>query len=240
VGTASIDSQPSSRRSGRKRKSTTVTIDGFTIKTQNLYSVTADSYVYGGFQADAPKAKKAWTKPEIKPRGVKKTYSEPEQKRMEFNNGVKARVEQNAHLRKAFFASHVETFSPFLEESVDSDLRQFAKNNSSLVKAAKEMNTETFIQPDLIQAEMRDYQLIGLNWMVKMHKQNLACILGDEMGLVSFDFLRYIKCDTIVCVMILLLIQCVFCSYFVENVGQNIADNFTTLSFERDGKDFRA
>jgi hypothetical protein len=108
------------------------------------------------------------------------------------------------------------------------------------VKAANEMNTETFMQPDLIQAEMRDYQLIGLNWMVKMHKQNLACILGDEMGLVSFDFLRYIKCDTIVCVMILLLIQCVFCSYFVENVGQNIADNFTTLSFERDGKDFRA
>lgn len=43
---------------------------------------------------------------------------------------------------------------------------------------------EVFMQPSEIQADMRDYQLDGLNWMVRMNKANLGMILGDEMGLV--------------------------------------------------------
>jgi SNF2 family DNA or RNA helicase len=39
------------------------------------------------------------------------------------------------------------------------------------------------MQPDLITADMRDYQLEGLNWMAHMHQQNMGMILGDEMGL---------------------------------------------------------
>ena len=42
------------------------------------------------------------------------------------------------------------------------------------------------IQPELIEGgEMRDYQMLGLQFLVNMYHQNLGMILGDEMGLVS-------------------------------------------------------
>jgi hypothetical protein len=44
-------------------------------------------------------------------------------------------------------------------------------------------------QPKMIEnAILRPYQLKGLEFMVKMHEQNLAMILGDEMGLVRMRF----------------------------------------------------
>ena len=39
------------------------------------------------------------------------------------------------------------------------------------------------VQPDLIEGEMRDYQMLGLQFLVNMYNQNLGMIMGDEMGL---------------------------------------------------------
>ena len=35
------------------------------------------------------------------------------------------------------------------------------------------------MQPDAIKAELRDYQLEGLNFMSSMYQQNMSMILGD-------------------------------------------------------------
>ncbi|CCK72909.1 chromatin-remodeling ATPase ISW1 KNAG_0M00560 [Huiozyma naganishii CBS 8797] len=54
--------------------------------------------------------------------------------------------------------------------------------------------------PTFIDGELRDYQVQGLNWLVALHKSELAGILADEMGLgktlqtISFlGYLRYIE-----------------------------------------------
>ena len=54
-------------------------------------------------------------------------------------------------------------------------------------------------QPELLNPElkMKNYQLIGLNWLVLMHEQNLNSVLADEMGLgktlQAISFLAYLK-----------------------------------------------
>lgn len=42
--------------------------------------------------------------------------------------------------------------------------------------------------PDYIQGEMRDYQLHGLNWLIRLHDNKISGILGDEMGLGEGNF----------------------------------------------------
>ena len=51
--------------------------------------------------------------------------------------------------------------------------------------------------PKFVQVKMRNYQLEGLNWLIKMHENGINCILADEMGLgktlQSIALLGYIK-----------------------------------------------
>lgn len=51
--------------------------------------------------------------------------------------------------------------------------------------------------PDFVEVKMRDYQVEGLNWLIKMHENGINCILADEMGLgktlQSIALLGYIK-----------------------------------------------
>ena len=54
-------------------------------------------------------------------------------------------------------------------------------------------------QPDIINPDLKlkNYQLIGLNWLVLMHQQDLNAVLADEMGLgktvQAISFLAYLK-----------------------------------------------
>lgn len=54
-------------------------------------------------------------------------------------------------------------------------------------------------QPDILNPEMKlaEYQMVGLNWMAVMHKENTNGILADEMGLGKtiqvISFLAYLK-----------------------------------------------
>lgn len=68
------------------------------------------------------------------------------------------------------------------------------------IRQPKARNEETFAfgqSPDFIRVELRDYQLEGLNWLIKMHEKRINCILADEMGLgktlQSISLLGYIK-----------------------------------------------
>ncbi|XP_024526017.1 probable chromatin-remodeling complex ATPase chain isoform X2 [Selaginella moellendorffii] len=43
--------------------------------------------------------------------------------------------------------------------------------------------TKLFTQPSCIKGVMRDYQLAGLNWLIKLYENGINGILADEMGL---------------------------------------------------------
>ncbi len=83
-----------------------------------------------------------------------------------------------------------ELLRPFLNDAVwwelDGDSNQHSKSTSTSTKT-----TKVNAQPDLVTTRMRDYQLIGLDWMVQMHNRGLGMILGDEMGLVRTKAYEY-------------------------------------------------
>ncbi|CAH2054831.1 unnamed protein product [Thlaspi arvense] len=44
-------------------------------------------------------------------------------------------------------------------------------------------NTRLLTQPSCIQGKLRDYQLAGLNWLIRLYENGINGILADEMGL---------------------------------------------------------
>ncbi|XP_028751637.1 ISWI chromatin-remodeling complex ATPase CHR11 isoform X1 [Neltuma alba] len=44
-------------------------------------------------------------------------------------------------------------------------------------------NTRLVMQPSCIQGKLRDYQLAGLNWLIRLYENGINGILADEMGL---------------------------------------------------------
>ena len=169
---------PNVRRSSRERTSTTIMVNGIPVLTKNNYVLKGLSYEYGAFETTKPKkppAKKVAAKPKKPPR--KPTSTEVD--RMARVQQVRDRVAQKAPARQAYLASHVNALEPFCEPQISAKLRS--------VTTQPKAPSKVFLQPDLIQAEMRDYQMAGLEWMVNMHKSNLSMILGDEMGLVCTE-----------------------------------------------------
>ncbi|KAI8572620.1 hypothetical protein RHMOL_Rhmol01G0213500 [Rhododendron molle] len=61
------------------------------------------------------------------------------------------------------------------------------KNNSSINKyynLAHAVNERVIRQPSMLRAgTLRDYQLVGLQWMLSLYNNKLNGILADEMGL---------------------------------------------------------
>ncbi|KMS95388.1 hypothetical protein BVRB_008810 [Beta vulgaris subsp. vulgaris] len=43
-------------------------------------------------------------------------------------------------------------------------------------------STRLVTQPSCIQGKMRDYQLAGLNWLIRLYENGINGILADEMG----------------------------------------------------------
>mmetsp|Transcript_32092 Transcript_32092/g.59281 ORF Transcript_32092/g.59281 Transcript_32092/m.59281 type:complete len:1243 (-) Transcript_32092:257-3985(-) len=169
------------RRSGRKRTCTTMIIGGHVVKTANNYVVTGNNYEHGAFQEDAPKPKKP------KPTPVQSTEPKVARKRASYlddrqrhNEVIKKKIvgEDNAN-RMNFMTNHQEALAPFIDGKVRNHL---FKNKS---KATPEPTNVSVLgsQPDMVITTLRDYQLIGLDWMSKMHARGMPFILGDEMGL---------------------------------------------------------
>lgn len=167
---------PAPRRSGRNRKSTTLIVDGHVVLTQNNYVLKGGSYQFGAHKADVPNGKRK-TPPTTKELTTKvnktRRKNNSEQKRSCFNENLKRNVAKKLALRQSFLSKHLEVLEPFLESTVTRKLSAFEK--------VFPKDHTLFIQPEAIQADLRDYQLAGLNWMVEMYRQNVSCILGDEM-----------------------------------------------------------
>lgn len=77
--------------------------------------------------------------------------------------------------------NNYDALEPFIDNKVKSMLQ------SNIPKAKPEVKRAVLgTQPDLVQTTLRDYQMIGLDWMVNMWGMGMPFILGDEMGLGMF------------------------------------------------------
>jgi SWI/SNF-related matrix-associated actin-dependent regulator 1 of chromatin subfamily A len=59
-------------------------------------------------------------------------------------------------------------------------------NGDDEVKVStKKRNVQFLKKPELMaeSAVLKDYQIVGLNWLALMYRHGLSCILADEMGL---------------------------------------------------------
>jgi SWI/SNF-related matrix-associated actin-dependent regulator of chromatin subfamily A member 5 len=82
--------------------------------------------------------------------------------------------------RLGYMTKHAGALEPFIEDKV----KMLLKANSQVVDNKK--STSPIVlgsQPDIVTTPLRDYQMIGLSWMLDMHSHGMPFILGDEMGL---------------------------------------------------------
>ena len=173
----------SPRRTGRKRTSTTMVIDGHVVKTANNYTVTGINYVHGAYTADAPKPKKP------KPSSAQNKSTVPKTPRVQapylvarakHNEVIKKRIfGQDNTNRLHFMTNHLDALEPFVDNKTMTYLKSAQKHSKPEPAKTPILGS----QPDCIQTTLRDYQMIGLDWMSKMHARGMPFILGDEMGL---------------------------------------------------------
>ena len=166
-------------------------IDGHTVLRKNNYRVKGMTYVFDVHEEDAPKParKKPKTSSTADPTKAKahtgREANPIHARRRQHNKFVEDGTNRKKTLRRAFLADQVDLLRPFVEEKVMDKLltfREYQHRQKSNKTAAQK---KPVTQPKIIQkAILRPYQLKGLEFMVKMHENNLAMILGDEMGLV--------------------------------------------------------
>ncbi|XP_024388673.1 probable chromatin-remodeling complex ATPase chain [Physcomitrium patens] len=68
--------------------------------------------------------------------------------------------------------------SKLTEEEED---KEYLKEDDEDVGAAR--GTRLLVQPSCINGKMREYQLAGLNWLIRLYENGVNGILADEMGL---------------------------------------------------------
>ncbi|KAH9765693.1 ISWI chromatin-remodeling complex ATPase CHR17 [Citrus sinensis] len=88
-----------------------------------------------------------------------------------------AKGDQSASQKKAKgrYASRGRHASKLTEEEEDEEYLKEEEDGLS--------NTRLVTQPSCIQGKMRDYQLAGLNWLIRLYENGINGILADEMGL---------------------------------------------------------
>eukprot|EP00850_Spirogloea_muscicola_P003093 SM000012S25355 [mRNA] locus=s12:642329:650370:+ [translate_table: standard] len=60
---------------------------------------------------------------------------------------------------------------------------EYLKEEEEALGDAGSGGTRLLVQPSCIQGKMRDYQLAGLNWLIRLYENGINGILADEMGL---------------------------------------------------------
>ena len=164
------------RRSSRKRIATTINVDGHIVKKINNYRVVGLGYKYG-------EAKDTGKKKYSRKKVVKKapttlaprTVSPEEKQRLEQRDYVSKNIREKEGSRNSFLRQHLEVLKPFVVDKVRQGLKAHPIQTPN--------TTKINMQPDIINASLRDYQMASLQWLSDMYEQNVSAILGDEMGL---------------------------------------------------------
>jgi len=126
---------------------------------------------------------------------------------------------QSVDIRLSYLMQQSEVFAHFLANdgaaavSADTSKSSTSKKNNTKRKMLSEADEDKQLmqlatsklqttrltqQPSLIQSgQMRSYQLEGLNWLIKLHDNNINGILADEMGLgktlQTISLIAYLK-----------------------------------------------
>jgi hypothetical protein len=175
-----VVTMPSSpRRSGRDRKSTITYIGGQAVLKTNNYVVKGTTYVYSKDDAQqaAPVKRVVQHQPSTTKEPKKPRLATPaELGRRAHNASVEQQKASKQAARQSFLRQHDHILQPFMADSVWNQIQSYPQITHNY--------DPVYQQPSEITGELRDYQLLGLDFMVRNHKQNLGMILGDEMGLV--------------------------------------------------------
>ena len=234
VAVESLTSYNDCRRSKRRRVSTIVKVDGYHVKAENNYTVRGGAYVYeqAGPELLVAKRRQAQAQKNVttKQPPPQRKMAPCEVTRIHHNNTVKASIKKKQPFRRSFLSQHKTILEPFMDDKTRRKLAEWSTDDVSQGYVHREL----FVQPELVTGgELRDYQLVGLNFLVDKHRQNVGMILGDEMGLVRFP-----------CTLVMYLVQ--VCetnhTFFVLDCvwsGQNIADHCLALPLEGTGHTLR-
>jgi len=137
-----------------------------------------------------------------------------EDMRKEQNRQIAVDQKQSAKERLRYLLQQTEIFSHFIsgKKGTVSDIRKTPTKRGR--KTEKEEDEEMLqenleekgsgsstamltVQPPFVKGTMRDYQLYGLNWLIKLYDNGINGILADEMGLgktlQTVAFLCYLK-----------------------------------------------
>jgi len=162
---------PPCRRSERERHSTVIYVGNQAVKKSNNYVLKGLTYEYGGLQGNEqpqPKRRRTTLKQLTAPRRLL-TLAERHRRKQSMERNIQTKQER----RQSFLQQHLTVLKPFCEPKVLQRLQQqtpFQHNN---------VDTPFYEQPKGITAQLRDYQLEGLNWMSHMYSNNVGMILGD-------------------------------------------------------------
>jgi len=205
------------RTSNRERKSTTITIDGHTVLTQNNYILKGHQYVFLNDNIHKSKhqtQEKQQQQKKKKNTGSNHARNEPRELsiaqqrnlqrnhiRSKHNESIKSKMVGDKEQKMHFLSRNRHLLKGFITGKVKTLLEQVGNVSAGNVSAGrKDDEVEKFqlkSQPELVETNLRDYQLIGLEWMVNMHMNGLPMILGDEMGLgktlQTISLLAYLK-----------------------------------------------
>ncbi|GKY98256.1 hypothetical protein MPSEU_000783300 [Mayamaea pseudoterrestris] len=181
-GGGKLENDSTPRRSSRKRTSTVIHVKGgHAIKKENNYVLKGHSYVFGVRDEEQVAPKQRAPKKARQTNGAAapaKPKSNHEQRRMQFKEEIKQAIAAKKDLRLAFLKKHLPSFVPFIDPKVAAGIR-----DTPMPAQAATRELQVLMQPDAIKAELRDYQMEGLQFMARMYACNMGMILGDEMGL---------------------------------------------------------
>ncbi|KAG1680939.1 hypothetical protein FOA52_009898 [Chlamydomonas sp. UWO 241] len=116
--------------------------------------------------------------------------------RNEHNESVRRDRDRSEAHRSIYLKAHVERIRPFISAAVHKSIMDKAATAAKVVSDV--LPPEPVMeQPKQILAQMREYQLVGLQWLVRCFDHGINAILADEMGLgktlQSIAFLAHLK-----------------------------------------------
>ena len=191
------------RSSKRKRTSQIIYVNGYAVKRQNLYtleegepSVWEEMRRKKGVKEDEEVEQRqqeeevrqiAKLKPKLPSKPKEMHLSDSAKARNANNQLIKTAMEAAKAKKQQFICQHWKCLSPFIEGTCP----PYNEGNCATP-------TTLSHQPVcLTNVNMRDYQIVGLNWLIKCFESGVNAILGDEMGLgktlQTISFLGWLK-----------------------------------------------
>ena len=198
------------RRSGRKTKARVIMIDGEPVLRSNNYTLTEGepSVFDKELEASAKELDDGRTQYVFEEKRDRKPYvrRKPKEPKVQTDNEVRC-VNNNREVAKAMEAAvgkrakyldtQMKALEPFITPQVKNMIHERAAAHEASQKGPEKILLPVENQPAMIKAVLREYQLEGLRWNVRMFDQGTSCILADEMGLgktlQSISFLACIK-----------------------------------------------